>query len=71
MLTAIGGTTTRKLEVFDGIQWDDSQIPEVGNAGGSLTYFTSLVIQNNLYVIGKNYLKNNSKGKHHNFRGWS
>ena len=69
ILTAIGGKTTRKLEVLQGQQWNDKQIPEVGNSGGSITHFTSLVVQTTLYVFGIIFL--NSNGKYIYLRRWS
>jgi len=55
-LTAIGGNS-RKVEVYEGGIWNDQKIPSVGNEewGSYLgfIYFTSLAIENQLYVFGK------------------
>ena len=52
-LTAIGGLFTRKVEVFDGNNWNENEIPEVGNVGRALYHFTLLVVNNTLYIFGK------------------
>ena len=52
-LTAIGGDSTNKVEVYEGGSWKDQTIPPVGNKFGYLVHdFTSLVIQSQLYVFG-------------------
>ena len=51
-LTAIGGVSTRKVEVYEAGIWNDQKIPSVGNKDGGLTFFTSLAIESLLYVFG-------------------
>ena len=57
-LTAIGGHDrrdrgwTRKVEVYDGESWNDNRIPPVGIKDGRIFEFTSLAIENQLYVFG-------------------
>ena len=51
-LTAIAGSNTTKVEVYEGGSWNDQAIPQVGNKEGALSLFTSLVIQSQLYVFG-------------------
>ena len=64
-LTAIGGSWTRKLEVYKGGIWNDQAIPEVPEVGnnkyGSLSCFTSLVIKNQLHVFGNISIFNQDK----------
>ena len=51
-LTAIGGSYTRKVEVYEGGNWNDRTIPSIGNKDGRLEDFTSLSIKSELYVFG-------------------
>ena len=58
-LTAIGGRNedyeyNRKVEVFQNGTWDDV-IPQVGNENGRINHFTSLAIDQQLYVFGKKW----------------
>ena len=51
-LTAIAGSNTTKVEVYEGGSWNNQMIPAVGNKDGALYDFTSLAIENQLYVFG-------------------
>ena len=52
-LVAIAGNGGRKVEIYDGENWNDTIIPSVGNYDKTyLNFFTTLVINNALYVFG-------------------
>lgn len=51
-LTAIGGLLIRKVEVFEKSNWNKSVIPDVGNYEGKIGDFSTLVIENTLYLFG-------------------
>ena len=51
-LTAIGGSYTRMVEVYEDGIWNDQTIQPVGNREGKLFDFTSLAIKSQLYVFG-------------------
>ena len=51
-LTAIGGSYTRKVEVYERGSWNYQIITPIGNIDGRLYHFTSLAIKRELYVFG-------------------
>ena len=52
-LIAIAGNEGRKVEIYNGKNWNDTIIPSVGNYDKTyLNFFTTLVINNVLYVFG-------------------
>jgi len=51
-LTALGGKSTREVEVYDGANWDNQIIQSIGNKYGKLDHFTSLASNSQLYVFG-------------------
>jgi len=51
-LTAMGGLITRKVEVYEGGSWNHRTIRPIGNKDGNISGFTSLAINNQLYVFG-------------------
>ena len=54
-LVAIAGNRGRKVEIYDGENWNNTIIPSVGNYDKNyLNFFTTLVINNALHVFGMN-----------------
>ena len=55
-LVALGDYYNRSVEVLENGMWDENQIKPIGNKEVELYGFTSIVIEEKIYVFGKNKL---------------